>query len=160
MARWRTHTIWNTALLGAVFLVILDRFFKVYSEKIWQYIPLQIFSGLELTFFKNKFIAFSLDIIINPVYIIIPVFIFLLIYFIRRLKAQNYKEATVLLYIIGGAASNLYDRFVYGYIIDYINLQYFTVFNLADVMISGGIIYYIFFLFHKNQDIDKSDKLS
>lgn len=158
MPRWRNKTIWNTALLSAVFLVISDRFLKVYSEKIWKYNHLHVFPGLELTFFKNKFIAFSLDTIINPIFIIIPVFIFLLVYFIKKLKSKNLKEATILLFIIVGAASNLYDRVVYGYIIDYISLQYFTVFNLADVMISGGIIYYIFFI--KDLSIDKRKNLS
>jgi signal peptidase II len=38
-----------------------------------------------------------------------------------------------------GAFSNLYDRLHYGYVIDYFDLKYFTVFNLSDVMIIIGI---------------------
>ncbi len=42
--------------------------------------------------------------------------------------------------MITGAISNIIDRLSYGYVIDYLSLRYFTVFNLADVMISSGAI--------------------
>ena len=42
--------------------------------------------------------------------------------------------------ILFGAISNILDRFSYGYVVDYLELKYFTVFNLADMMISGGVI--------------------
>ncbi|ABQ13650.1 signal peptidase II [Dichelobacter nodosus] len=46
--------------------------------------------------------------------------------------------------ILGGAVGNLYDRVVYGYVIDFIQWHYRTfywpVFNLADVAITLGVI--------------------
>ncbi|MBU1778489.1 signal peptidase II, partial [Patescibacteria group bacterium] len=42
-------------------------------------------------------------------------------------------------FIIFGAISNLTDRLEYGYVIDYFSLKYFTIFNLADVMIVIGV---------------------
>ena len=53
---------------------------------------------------------------------------------------KDYIKAWLLLAIIFGAISNLFDRIKYGYVIDYLDLKYFTVFNLADVMIVGGVI--------------------
>ena len=47
--------------------------------------------------------------------------------------------AVCLFAIIMGAASNLFDRLKYGYVIDYLDLKYFTVFNLADAMIIFGV---------------------
>jgi signal peptidase II len=44
----------------------------------------------------------------------------------------------LLLFIIFGAISNLVDRLKFGYVIDYIDIKYFTVFNLADIMIVVG----------------------
>ena len=45
--------------------------------------------------------------------------------------------------IILGALSNLLDRLIFGYVIDYINIFIWPVFNLADAMIVVGIIFYI-----------------
>ncbi|PIP34003.1 hypothetical protein COX69_01385 [Candidatus Falkowbacteria bacterium CG_4_10_14_0_2_um_filter_48_10] len=45
-----------------------------------------------------------------------------------------------LLLVIGGAASNLADRWLYVYVVDYLFLRYFTVFNLADAMIVAGVL--------------------
>jgi signal peptidase II len=48
-------------------------------------------------------------------------------------------------FILGGLLGNLYDRVFYGYVIDFIHMKSFFVFNLADVFITlGG-----FFLFLK-----------
>lgn len=45
--------------------------------------------------------------------------------------------------ILGAGASNLYDRFVHGGVVDYIYWHYgfeFAVFNLADVLINLGLV--------------------
>lgn len=140
------NRIRNTALISAVFLVITDRFLKSLAQIYWQENPQEISSFLHLGFFKNQFIAFSLDTIINPLFIILPILIALLTYFFYTLKNQHLYKATGLMFILAGAMSNLYDRLLYGYVIDYIDLRYFTVFNLADMMICGGVMY----LLHQN----------
>ncbi len=48
--------------------------------------------------------------------------------------------------ILTGAVSNLYDRFSYGYVIDWAYLgRWWPVFNLADVMIGVGVLLIIIF---------------
>ncbi len=42
--------------------------------------------------------------------------------------------------IIGGALSNLIDRFLLGYVRDMINLGFWPVFNLADAAIVTGVV--------------------
>lgn len=143
LALKRNTRIWNTAFFCAVFLVIVDRFLKSLSQLYWQEHPQEIFNFLDIGFYKNQFIAFSLDTIINPLFIIVPLLIVLLVYFFYTLKHQRLGEATGLIFIIAGAMSNLYDRLLYGYVIDYVDLNYFTVFNLADMMISGGVVFLI-----------------
>lgn len=146
IAQLRNQTIWNTALFSAVFLVIVDRFLKSLAQLYWQQYPQEIFNFLYIGFFKNQFIAFSLDTIVNPLFFIIPIFIILLTYFFYTLKRQRLIEASALVYIVAGAMSNLYDRLLYGSVIDYLDLKFFTVFNLADMMICGGV----FFLVYRN----------
>jgi signal peptidase II len=42
--------------------------------------------------------------------------------------------------VVGGALGNVVDRVVHGYVIDYVALPRFYVFNLADACISCGLI--------------------
>ena len=51
--------------------------------------------------------------------------------------------------VLGGAFCNLYDRVVYGYVRDFISLDFisFPIFNLADCAITfGAIMLVIFFI--------------
>lgn len=104
----------------------------------------QIFSGklLELELSKNQDLFFFST---NQQYLIIlsPVLITLLIFLlVKNYSSKNYLQNFSFLLIIGGGASNLYDRMVFGYVIDFIKISLlpFSTFNLADVMIIGGII--------------------
>lgn len=47
-------------------------------------------------------------------------------------------------FILGGLIGNLYDRVFYGYVIDFIHMERFFVFNLADLFITiGGVFVFI-----------------
>ena len=61
-------------------------------------------------------------------------------------------------FIVGGGASNILDRIVYGSVIDFIDVQHIPywnyVFNTADVMVHVGLwplLFYSFFLESKQQ---------
>lgn len=50
-------------------------------------------------------------------------------------------------FLMGGALGNLYDRLTTGYVIDFINLRPFPIFNLADLAIDIGLgLIFIFIL--------------
>ena len=42
--------------------------------------------------------------------------------------------------ISGGAVGNLIDRFARGYVIDFLRLRYWPVFNVADIVITLGLV--------------------
>lgn len=47
-------------------------------------------------------------------------------------------------FILGGLIGNLYDRVFYGYVIDFIHMERFFVFNLADLFITvGGVLVFL-----------------
>ena len=90
---------------------------------------------------RNYHIAFSIPLGGPVLTVVTAAIIGALIFYavrerIRRGLSGALAGATVL--VIAGALSNLCDRMVYGYVIDYLDLRYFTVFNLADTMIVGG----------------------
>lgn len=53
---------------------------------------------------------------------------------------KNWKEHIGFWMIAAGAASNLYDRIILGYVRDYIYAFWGSVFNLSDLMIVTGIL--------------------
>jgi signal peptidase II len=59
-------------------------------------------------------------------------------------------------FIVGGGASNILDRFVYGSVIDFIDIQHVPywnyIFNTADVMVHVGIWPLLFFSFFASND--------
>jgi signal peptidase II len=142
--------------LTIIIFFILDRFFKVLAVGYYHELPLTLAGDLfKFSFSQNYNIAFSLPVSgwwLN--WLIILIILSLLFYFIYIVKKKDCHKALFLLFIVLGAASNLYDRLVYSYVIDYFDLKYFTVFNLADIMIVGGVAGTIFLLI-----VDRKEKL-
>lgn len=71
-----------------------------------------------------------------------------MIYLLKSLFSPNTKQQTpntsyALTILTIGAILNLTDRVFYGFVIDYFDLKYFTIFNLADIMITAGIVWLI-----------------
>ncbi len=137
--------------LLAIFFVSVDRLFKSLAingfldEKISL-----IKDWFGLYFVTNLGIAFSMPfygkLLKLLIILIIFVLFFYLLYFFNKNKVNNVISLTFLLF---GAISNLVDRLQFGFVIDYLDLKYFTVFNLADIMIVSGIILFIYYNFKK-----------
>jgi signal peptidase II len=70
------------------------------------------------------------------------VVIVILLVWLLRLPAVEKATSLALALILGGAAGNLIDRLVYGYVIDFIDVYYgswhWPAFNVADAAISVG----------------------
>lgn len=81
-------------------------------------------------------------------------------------KGKNYFYAIAMGLVLGGAFCNLYDRVVYGYVRDFISLDFisFPIFNLADCAITlGAIMLVIFFIVlmvkeHKSEKAKQENK--
>jgi len=147
-------------ILVAIFFVVIDRFLK--SLAILKQEKVNLIGDLfSFNFSENYNIAFSLPvgglILVGLIILIILILIYFLINLVK--KNQHYLAGLLFVLIIG-AASNLLDRFKYGYVVDYLDLKYFTVFNIADVMIvcSVGVLIYINFMKDKRGREDNRHK--
>ena len=83
----------------------------------------------------------------------------LLIVWIGRVAAIKAREAFALAFILGGALGNLYDRIVFGHVVDFIVVHYkenyWPAFNLADSAITlGAAVLIIDMLFSKEKKSD------
>ena len=81
-------------------------------------------------------------------WILIILSLFVIIFLLNFLKNENsIISRTSVSLIIGGALGNIYDRFVYGAVVDFISLHVkgfsWYIFNIADIFIVLGVIMFI-----------------
>ena len=143
----RSHFDIIIALLTVFLVVFLDRITKVFFSdflSLGESFPV-IRNFFHMTLVHNTGIAFGLFKDQGVVFIIIPVIAIALliynVYYYRRFE-QHVSEIYIVGFslILGGAFGNLVDRVLYGYVIDFIDLQIWPVFNIADSAITIGAV--------------------
>ena len=137
----------------SIFLVLLTFFLDRFTKKIiiqnFQNERFYINDFLNIDLIWNTGIGFGLlsfnsDIFYNLISLIIFLVIIFLIFIIVKLDKF---EKIVFSIVIGGALGNFYDRIVFKAVPDFIDLHYenfhwFT-FNIADIFITLGILFYL-----------------
>lgn len=144
-------------ILNIIFLLsfTLDRVIKLFFQKtdsVTELIP----KHLVLQFHENSGVLFGWW----QINIIFYIIIVLLLFVLFRLLIIEYQKKdliyiTIISFILIGALSNLIDRFRFGYVIDWINVPWWSVFNLADIYIVGGVIAWFIYLFYADKKIQK-----
>jgi signal peptidase II len=136
--------------LAIIFFIGLDRWLKVFALANQGQGFNLIGEVFKFHYQANYNIAFSLPLAGGWLMVLILLIIIALIwFFVYCYQEQDYARLAPIASIILGASSNLSDRYRYGRVIDYLDLSYFTVFNLADVMIVAGVLIFIIFLYKK-----------
>ncbi|WP_311481342.1 signal peptidase II [uncultured Anaerococcus sp.] len=138
-------------ILIVIIGLVLDRLSKVYAVKNFIESPIQG-SIINLTYLENRGAAFGIlqDKRLFFLLITIAIVCYLLYYFYKSYKTNPMILNISLSMIISGALGNFYDRFVNGYVVDFIEFSFFSfpIFNVADIFVSIGcalmIIYIIF----------------
>ncbi len=126
--------------LITIFLFIIDRLAKkIFFANREEYFIFGDFLRLKLAL--NSGIAFGirLDAIVIAIFYVV-IFLVLVWFLADAVKERRYFVVFCLGLVIAGAFSNLLDRLYVGQVIDYIDVKYFSVFNLADAMIVGGVM--------------------
>ena len=150
----------NFILIVSIFL--LDRITKLYviylSDKSKD---LEIFSSkfLNINLIWNEGIAFGLlSFNQNSLYNLITLIILVVITFVLLMiiKSDGIKRYGLLI-IFGGAVGNLFDRIFYKAVPDFIDFHvgefHWFIFNFADIFITIGVFFMIFFeLIGNNKD--------
>lgn len=134
-------------IILVVFFVTLDSFLKALCLAGRLDAPRPIIGDiLSLHYAKNEYIAFSLP-FSGPLLTILTglIILTLLIYLAASLRSATGRQpldakVIALTILIVGAILNFTDRLRFGYVVDYFDLKWFTIFNLADIMIVGGVI--------------------
>lgn len=95
--------------------------------------------GLWFTYVQNTGAIWGILRDGNMIFIWLSVVAFgLLLFFFDKFETVTEKIALTL--IMAGLWGNLLDRVLHGFVIDFINLRWWPVFNIADACISVGIV--------------------
>jgi len=137
MRKIKEKIVWINLIILTFF--ISDCFFKKFFLKRTEFVKHLGF--LKLGLYKNDKIAFFFPskniFVLFLIFLVLTYLIFKLVIFYKKKKIILITSLTA---IILGAFSNLFERFIYGYVTDYISFLSLGVFNLSDVLIAFGVI--------------------
>ena len=138
--------------LIASFSFVIDQIIKyLFSNVITGFVLIPNF--VSFVYAENEGVAFSM-LSGSRLFIIAAsiVLLFVLFYMLKSdIKNNKYQNLLSISYgfLIGGILGNLVDRIIRGYVVDYVSLKIITynfpIFNLADVLITIGVILLIIY---------------
>jgi signal peptidase II len=124
-----------------IVFVIFDRYLKFVAMYSLQENKEFIGGIAEFTFIKNKSLAFSIPLFNNGTISVLTFLVLVGLSYVIVFKSRRLSKMRLfcLLLIFAGAISNLYDRVAFGYVVDYLSIAYFSVLNIADILITSGV---------------------
>lgn len=136
--------------------VFLDLLTKYLAQTfLWEKISL-IGDFLYLSYFENSWIAFSIPIewILLKILTIWGIWVIFWYFLFHEQNKQKTIIAWSYILVLSWAIGNAYERIVYGKVIDFIGVKYFSVMNLADIFLFTWVMLYLYF-YLSNQHHDK-----
>ncbi|HON55765.1 MAG TPA: signal peptidase II [bacterium] len=152
-------------LISGLILLVLDAISKLYIHKNFELGESKNILGefFKITYIRNTGIAFGMFQEFGEIFsYIIPLAIIILLFIFYKTENKNLLIKLAFLGIITGAFGNFIDRIFYGYVVDFIDIDFFNIsiapfkilgiefsgyyldrwpaFNLADSLISCGVV--------------------
>lgn len=146
--------VWPWAVAAAVFLA--DRVTKILAPGIPENGVVLIPGVIGLRYAENRGIAFSLLSGAPWALGVVSLLIIAAAFFCLRGKKLQPLALTGLMMMLGGAAGNMVDRFVHGFVPDMIEVLFmnFAIFNVADMFLCIGCGLVIISLLRKDTGLD------
>jgi len=144
-----------TGSLIAAAVLIVDQVTKLWIyTSIPEHTRIEILPSFFFTHTYNKGIAFGLFPQFSWLYIIIA--LGFVVYVSSYWSTFNKGTRYALAFLAGGASGNLIDRITHGAVLDWIGIQWFSVFNVADIAITLSVVGLIIYEIYKN-NVEKNN---
>ena len=154
----------NLTIIFSIFtLDRLTKLYIIYLNKINSSSEIFTSKFLNIYLIWNEGIAFGLfsfneDNLYNFLTLFILIIIFVILYMIS--KSSGFKKYSLLL-IFGGALGNVFDRIIYKAVPDFIDFHignfHWFIFNVADIFITIGVIFMIYFEISASNDSNEKN---
>lgn len=144
-----------------VVLTLIDQYTKYLSESLKNNNPIVLINGvLEFRYLENHGAAFGILQGKQLFFLIMSIIVFIIITFVIFRIPQEKKYIIfnmILSFILAGALGNTIDRYLYGYVRDFIyfSLIDFPIFNVADIYITVTtfLLVFIILFVYKEDDL-------
>lgn len=156
-----------SVLLYALIFFLLDRFTKLIILNNTHELPVKVVEDFfTITYVKNPGVAFGWfpDWRLPPIIMALTMII-IIAYYSLKLPEEERLTRWSLALLVGGAVGNLYDRVVYGFVVDFFLFHFgsfdFPVFNVADVAIDFGVfmLFIDIFFLSPEDDTEGTDQM-
>ena len=142
-----------------IFLILLDLITKFFIQNnLFLNQSIQINEYFDLVYVQNFGVSFGLfsGYVSHWILILIALIVVILIFYLF-IKSDKQLEKLAYFFVIIGALSNIIDRLINSYVVDFILLHYenfyWPAFNLADIYITIGIIMLVMSFFIKSKTV-------
>ena len=146
----------SPAAVLAVF--VADRLSKAWTLEHLPAHSVTVLPFFRLTYAENTGVAFGMFHGNNLFFIIVSaVLVGALLFFRRRISGSGLAAEAGLALVLGGALGNLYDRMVYGFVVDFFDFSFFpAVFNVADSSITAGAVLLAWGMREKDETVKRA----
>lgn len=108
---------------------------EVYRPELW------ITEFARIVHWQNTGAAFGMFQSLGNVFMILSIIVSAtIIYYFPQVPRQDWLIRLAMAMLLGGAVGNLIDRLNLGYVVDFVSVGEFPVFNVADASISLGVV--------------------
>jgi len=144
----------TTVLVTAAVVVAIDQLTKSLALSALADGPVHLIWTLRLDLSFNSGLAFSIGPNLTPLITFVAV-VLVGVLLVAAHRVTSTTTAVALGLVLGGALGNLADRLVRGHggaVIDFIDLQWWPVFNVADMAITAGAVLLVLTSFRESED--------
>lgn len=133
-----------------IFILLFDHFSKLWILRNYQTKPLHIMPYFDFIFVQNRGVAFGLLSNSSLNFTLISLLSIGLILFLLK-KFLKTPSPILIAMILAGALGNIWDRIQFGYVIDFVKVGSFYVFNAADSSITLSAIWILIMILYENR---------
>lgn len=130
----------------AVTVVAVDQLTKSWALRALEDGPVHVLWTLRFNLSFNTGAAFGLGKGLAPLFMIVAIAVLVALVALGRAAATTPATVVALGLVVGGAVGNLVDRFLRdhdGAVVDFVDLQWWPVFNVADAAITIGAVLFV-----------------
>lgn len=126
----------------------------------WSFFP-ALAKIFQFTFVTNTGAAFGMFPQLGGIFMVIAIVVIAsIVIFYHHLPTYNFWVRLSLGLQLGGALGNLLDRITRGYVVDFVDIGFWPIFNLADLSIVLGVTILAYYLWSEENSLEQVEQVA